>query len=61
MKLKNKINQENDFKKIAINRIRTKFVIKIQWNKIKDIKLKNKINQENNIRNSDQKNKDQIW
>jgi len=48
-------------KKIAINRIRTKSVIKIQWNKIKDMKLKNKINQENNIRNSNKKNKDQIW
>jgi len=44
MKLKNIINQEKDKKKITINKIRTKSGIKIQWNKIKDMKLKNKIN-----------------
>jgi len=48
-----KHNKSRKRKKIAINKIKTKSGIKIQWNKIKDMKLKNKINQENDIRNND--------
>jgi len=33
MKLKNKINQENERKKVAIKRTRTKYGLNIKWNR----------------------------
>jgi hypothetical protein len=62
--LKNKINQENDKKKIVIKRMKKKSNIKIKWNKIIRDEIENKINQENKekkIKNSNKNNEDQIW
>jgi hypothetical protein len=56
MKLKNKINQENN-KKIAIKRIRTKYNI---WKKIRGWNWK-KLKIISNKTNSNKKNIDQIW
>jgi len=56
MKLKNKINQENN-KKIAIKRIRTKYNI---WKKLED-EIEKKLEIISNKTNSNKKNIDQIW
>jgi hypothetical protein len=50
--LKNKINQENDKKKIVIKRMKKKSNIKIKWNKIIRDEIENKINQENKGKNN---------